>query len=56
LSYVMAHPLAAMVSTVRALDAAQLPAAMSYGPLAALAWAIVQLLRAVHSRLRMIAR
>ena len=52
----MAHPLAAMVSTIRALDAAQLPAAMSYGPPAALAWAIVQLFRAVRTRLHKIAR
>jgi hypothetical protein len=44
-----------MVSTARALEAAQLPAAMSYGPPAALAWAIVQLFKAVRSRLRTIA-
>jgi hypothetical protein len=44
-----------MISTSRTLEAAQLPAAMSYGPPAALAWVIVQLFRAMRNRLRTIA-
>jgi hypothetical protein len=51
---VIERQLAAMVSTVKAFEATLLPAAMNYGPPAACAWAMVQVLKALRGRLRMI--
>jgi hypothetical protein len=53
LDHVTAHPVAVLVSTLKAFDATLLPAAMSYGPLAACAWAMVQILKALRRRLQM---
>jgi hypothetical protein len=36
---------------VKAVEATQLPAAMSYGPLAAGAWAVIQVIKAIRRRL-----
>lgn len=42
---------AAIVSTVETIKAMQLPAAMSYyGPLAAGAWTVIQVIRAIRRR------
>jgi hypothetical protein len=44
-----------MVSTAKALEATLLPAAVNYGPQAALAWTMIQLFGALRRRLRMTA-
>jgi len=45
----MVHPIEVLYSTFRAVDELQLPAAMSYGPLAAGAWALLQLIKTMRS-------
>jgi hypothetical protein len=44
---VIVHPIEVLFSTYRAVDEVQLPAAMSYGPPAAAAWALMLLVRAM---------
>jgi hypothetical protein len=50
------HRLAAVVSTVRALEAGQLAAAMTYGPLPAAAWAVFHVVISARRRLRSLHR
>src|SRR5713226_6650818 len=45
----MVHPIEVLYSTFRAVDELQLPAAMSYGPLAAGAWALLQVIKTMRS-------
>ena len=45
------HRSTAILSTVRAVKAMQLPAAMTYGPQAAAAWFVIQTVKAIRGRL-----
>jgi hypothetical protein len=47
------HSSTAILSTVRAVKAMQLPAAMTYGPQAAAAWFVIQTIKAIRGRLAM---
>jgi hypothetical protein len=45
------HRSTAILTTVSAIKAMQLPAAMSYGPQAAGAWFVIQAVKAIRDRL-----